>query len=259
MARMLTQSFQKHIWLTWILTLRELKGRYKTATLGFLWAFINPLLQLLVLSLVFSIFLKVEVPNYPIFLLSGILPWTYFSSALTQGTSSLINSRDIIKKTFFPRQVIPLSAVAAAFINFVLSLILFLILALLLTPQISINILFILLASILQTALIVGVVLITSSLEIYYRDVSFIMQAVILVWFYLTPIIYPFSFVPENYSTFYMLNPMVGITSIFRAAFLGTTYINTTAILISLTEAFILMTLGWWTFKKRQRFFPDWA
>jgi len=256
---MFTQSFQKHAWLTWVLTLRELKGRYKTATLGFLWAFVNPLLQLLVLSLVFSIFLKVQVPNYPIFLLSGILPWTYFSSALTQGTSSLINSRDIIKKTFFPRQVIPLSSVAAALINFVLSLILFLILVLILTPQISVNILFILIAVTLQTALIVGIVLITSSLEIYYRDVSFIVQAAILVWFYLTPIIYPLSFVPEKYSTFYMLNPMVGIASVFRAAFLGSSYINTTAVIISLTETVILLILGFRIFNKRQRFFPDWV
>ena len=98
---MSTKGYAKYVWLAWILTLRELKGRYKTAVLGFMWAFVNPLIQLLVLGLVFSIFLKVQVPNYPVFLLSGLLPWTFFSSALTQGTSSLINNRDIIKN-FFP-------------------------------------------------------------------------------------------------------------------------------------------------------------
>ncbi|OGM02045.1 hypothetical protein A2115_02575 [Candidatus Woesebacteria bacterium GWA1_41_8] len=256
---MSTKGYAKYVWLAWILTLRELKGRYKTAVLGFMWAFVNPLIQLLVLGLVFSIFLKVQVPNYPVFLLSGLLPWTFFSSALTQGTSSLINNRDIIKKTFFPRQVIPISTVAASLINFLVTLIIFLILIILISLPVSFNPLFIILALFLLITLTLGLILTTSSLEIYYRDVSFIVQALVLVWFYLTPVIYPLSFVPEKYLAIYKLNPMVGIVSLFRGGFLGTSQLSLDAVLISAAEAVSLLIFGLWIFKKRQIYFPDWV
>ena len=108
-----------------MLTVKELKARYKSTYFGFLWAFINPLLQMIILSIVFKFFFRIQVENYSIFLFSGLLPWMFFSLSLTSGTSTLIDNRDILKKVVFPREILPLSAISANFVNFAASMVIF--------------------------------------------------------------------------------------------------------------------------------------
>jgi len=244
--------------LTIALTIKELKSKYKSATLGFLWILINPLLQMAVLTLVFSIFLKIDVKNYPLFVFSGLLPWMFFSLSLQAGTSSLITNRDLIKKTVFPRYLLPTSSVLAHLFTFVLALLLLIVFVVVMfgiTPLLFLLIPIIL----LQTILAISIVLLLSSLDVYYRDVSFILQAVLMIWFYITPILYPMTLVPKNFLFFYQLNPMVGIITAFQSIFLNTNIMSFTPLLISITETAILLPIGFFVFKKRSKYFADWV
>ena len=252
------RSLRNFFWLLYILTLRELKGRYKSAALGFAWAFINPLLFLLVLSVVFSLFIKIDIENYQFFLLSGILPWTFFAAAISSGTSSLVNNRELIKKTYFRREAIPLASVLASLLNFLISLLIFIGFFIILKFSISSGAYLLPLAILLEAILITGIVLLTSSLDIYYRDVTFIISAAVLIWFYLTPIFYPINFVPEKFLFAYKLNPMVGIISLYRTLLLGANYFDIEAILISVAETFVFIIIGFAVFKKREKYFADW-
>lgn len=252
------RSLRNFSWLLYTLTLRELKGRYKSASLGFAWAFINPLLSMLVLSIVFSLFIKIDIENYQAFLLSGILPWTFFATSLSSGTSSLVNNRELIKKTYFRREAIPLASILASLLNFLVSILIFLGLFIILKFPISSGTFLLPLAILMEVTLIIGIVLLTSSLDIYYRDVTFIISAAVLIWFYLTPIFYPITIVPERFLFVYKLNPMVGIISLYRTLLLGTNYFDIGAILISLVETLIFIFIGYLTFKKREKYFADW-
>ncbi|MCX6758084.1 MAG: ABC transporter permease, partial [Candidatus Nealsonbacteria bacterium] len=205
--------------LLFALTTKELKTRYKSAFLGFLWAFLNPLLQMAVLSIVFMFIVRIPVKNYPLFLFCGLLPWTFFSQSLISGTGSLTANRDLIKKSAFPREILPLSVILSNLINLILSLAI-LLPAILIFANISWPLILLPFAILLHVIFTVGIVLIASSLDIYYRDVSFIIQALTMAWFYLTPVIYPLSMVPQRFAGLYAANPMAGITSLYRFALL---------------------------------------
>jgi ABC-2 type transport system permease protein len=213
---------------------------------------------MIILTLVFSIFLKIEVENYPLFVFSGLLPWMFFSLSLQSGISSLIANRDLIKKVNFPRELLPMSSVFAHLFTFCLVLVL-LTAFVVVTLGPSFLLLFLIPVIVLETILIISIVLLLSSLDIYYRDVSFVLQAMLTVWFYATPILYPIEFVPEKYFAFYILNPMVGITTSFQSIFLHTNVATFTPILISAVETAILLPIGFFVFKKRSKYFADWV
>lgn len=242
--------------LTILLTIKELKSKYTSATLGFLWIFINPLIQMIVLTIVFSIFLKINVENYPLFVFSGLLPWMFFSLSLHAGTSSLIANRDLIKKVNFPRELLPISSVFAHLFTFCLSLVL-LVAFVTIIFGISFSLFLLIPIILLQTILAIALVLLFSSLDIYYRDVSFALSALTIVWFYATPILYPIDFVPKEYFPFYILNPMVGIITSFQSIFLNTS-VSFVPILISATETVVLFPISFFIFKKRSKYFADW-
>lgn len=243
--------------LTVALVVKELKSKYKSATFGFLWILINPLLQMIVLTIVFSIFLKINIKNYPLFVFSGLLPWMFFSLSLQSGTSSLIANRDLIKKLNFPRELLPISSVLAHLSTFILAMVL---LALFVGVVFGLKFSFFLLIPViaLMSILAIGITLLLSSFDIYYRDVSFILQSALLVWFYITPILYPTALVPENFLALYNLNPMVGIITVFQSIFLKTNIVDWGALTISVFETMILLLVGFFVFKKRSKYFADW-
>ncbi len=218
--------FQKRD-LVYSLAVKDFKVRYRNATLGFLWMLLNPVLQMLVLSLVFSFIVRipVDVP-FPIFLLCGLLPWNFMSMTLGVGASSLVNERNLVKKVYFPREIIPMAVTLGHFINFLIALILFMPVPLFLLKSWSWN-LFLLPYPILL--LVVFTVSITSLATIgdsFFRDTRFIVEALIMIWFYATPIFYPLSFlftlegvVPFWAMPFIQLirfNPMAVIITMFR-------------------------------------------
>lgn len=243
--------------LTVALVVKELKSKYKSAMFGFLWILINPLLQMIVLTVVFSIFIKININNYPLFVFSGLLPWMFFSLSLQSGTSSLVANRDLIKKLNFPRELLPVSSVLAHLSTFILATVL---LALFVGVVFGVTFSFFLLIPVivLMALLAIGITLLLSSFDIYYRDVSFILQSALLVWFYITPILYPTALVPENFLFFYNLNPMVGIITGFQAIFLNTN-IPWNALIISVFEEMVLLLIGLFVFKVRSKYFADWV
>lgn len=244
--------------LTFALASKELKSKYKSTTFGFLWIFVNPLLQMFVLTIVFSFIIKIQVDNYPLFVFSGLLPWMFFSLSVQSGTSSLIANRDLIKKVPFPREIVPISSVIAHLFMFVLSLAL-LVIFVVTTSGLLFLLLFLIPILFLITLLAISISLLLSSLDVYYRDVSFMLQAILIPWFYLTPIVYPISLVPKQFLDIYQVNPMVGITTAFQAIFLKANITDWSALVVSVIETMILLPIGFFVFKKRSKYFADWV
>jgi len=244
--------------LTFALASKELKSKYKSTAFGFLWIVINPLLQMLVLTIVFSFIIKIQIDNYPLFVFSGLLPWMFFSLSVQAGTSSLIANRDLIKKVPFPREILPISSVVAHLFIFVLSLIL-LVMFVIIAAGLWFSLLFLIPLVVLVALFAISLSLLLSSLDVYYRDVSFMLQAILVPWFYLTPILYPISFVPKLFLGFYQLNPMVGIITAFQSIFLGENMVAWSALGVSVLETVILLVVGFFVFKKRSKYFADWV
>lgn len=244
--------------LTLSLVNKDIKSKYKSATLGFLWIIINPLLQMIVLTVVFSIFLKIEVKNYPLFVFSGLLPWTFFALSLQSGTSSLIANRDLIKKTNFPRYLLPVSSVLAHLFTFLLALLLLILFVIIIFCS-DLSLILLIPIILLQTILSISIALFLSSLDIYYRDVSFILQTVIMIWFYITPIFYPVTLVPKDFLFFYNLNPMVGIINAFQSIFLHRSITDWNSVAVSAIETMILLPISIFVFSKRSKYFADWV
>lgn len=201
---------------------RNLKLRYKGSLLGFVWSFLTPLLQMLVYVVVFSVILRVETDYpFPIFLLSGLLPWIFFQTSLMLASGAVIENANLIKKTYFPREVIPFSSVAANLVNFAISLtLLFIFLAyyriplrpglLLLPAVIAIHLL-----------LTLGLALAVSCLTVFFRDIQHMLEVALLLWMFASPIVYPIKgYVGPELLPYYRLNPMVEIVELYRSALL---------------------------------------
>ena len=202
------------------LVVRDLKARYRGSTLGLLWTLLNPLLHMAIYSLVFSVYIRNEMQRYPAFLLCGILPWTWLSSALFLGTTAIIEGGSMLKKVFFPPQVLPTVTVISTFINFLLSLPLLFGMLLLFGVTFGWSLLALPLVMVAQFALTLGLTLIISAVSVRYRDIPPILGHVLTFWFFLTPIIYPVSSVPEQFRALLSLNPVTPFFVAYQEALL---------------------------------------
>ncbi len=196
---------------------KELRGRYKGSVLGFLWTFVNPLLQLLVYTMVFSVIMKNGIEKYYIFLFVGLVPWIFFSTSVTGGSSSVISSKDLIKKIYFPREVLPISTVTSNFVNMLLTFLV--VFAVLLITGFGFNfiaICYLPIIMIVEYLLAIGFALIASALTVYFRDLEYILGIITMAWVYLTPVMYSADVVPEKLRAFLNLNPMAPIIIAYR-------------------------------------------
>jgi lipopolysaccharide transport system permease protein len=206
--RTIFQEMIRYRGLIQILVVRDLKARYRGSTLGLMWTLLNPLLHMAIYALVFSVYIRNEMERYPAFLLCGILPWTWLSSTLFLGTTTIIEGGSMLKKVFFPPQILPTVTVIATFINFLLSLPLLFGVLLLFGVTFGWSLLALPLIMTAQFALTLGLTLIISAVSVRYRDIPPILGHVLTFWFFLTPIIYPVSSVPERFRTLLALNPV---------------------------------------------------
>jgi lipopolysaccharide transport system permease protein len=239
---------------------RDIKSRYSQTVLGAGWAVIQPVLSMVVFSIIFGRFARVPsdgVP-YPVFSLAALVPWAYFSSALTGSSNSLVISRSLLTKVYFPRLMIPASPVLAALVDFGIA---FLVLLLVLgwygiLPQLqALWMLPPLLAIVSLTAMGAGSWL--AALNVQYRDVRHLSPFLVQIWMYASPIVYSISLVPEGYRTIYALNPLVGGIGGFRAALLGTTPPTWTQLGLSVLGATIVFVAGTLYFRRTERVFAD--
>lgn len=251
------------------MTLKEVRARYKHALLGFLWMVLNPLLQMLVIGFVFQFFLPVTVDNYFVFLFTGLLPWNFFSLTVTKNTQVIVFERYLIKKASFPREVIPLSIVLSNAFHLIVSLLILFLIVLIfgffqIIPEFSFT--DYLLRMLLLVPLLVwlisfvsGLSLLFSALNVRFRDVNFIIRAIVPLWFYATPIVYTLDLLPKNMQLILFLNPMTGIITLFQFIFANISIKYLGMLIIDLFISVALSILGWVIFKKESPFFEDWV
>src|SRR5437764_243350 len=226
-----------HRELLYFLTWRDLKVRYKQTALGVLWVILQPLLTMLVFTLLFGRLAGFDertggIP-YPIFAFAGLLPWTFFSTAITNSGNSLVGSAHLITKIYFPRMIIPAAAVAAGLVDFALS---FTILAALMVYYgvgVTWGLLLLPVLMILVTLLALGVGMLLSALNVKYRDIRQVLPFMVQIWMFLSPVIYPSALVPGKWRWVFALNPMTGIIEGFRAALFGRTQIEWNILAVS--------------------------
>ncbi|MBQ8928616.1 MAG: ABC transporter permease [Oscillospiraceae bacterium] len=237
---------------------KDLRGRYKGSVLGFLWTFINPLFQLIVYTIVFSYILKSGIDKYYLYLFVALIPWIFFSSSITGGASSIIAQKDLVKKIYFPRQVIPISYVTSCFVNMLLCFIVIFIVVL--VSGIGMNFLAVLclpVIMIVEYIMALGMALLSSAVTVYFKDLEHILGIVSMAWMYLTPIMYDKSIVPEQVQPIFNINPMTHVIECYRAVL----YEKSIPQLSSLLSAFLLgvlfLVLGWVVFNRLQKHFAE--
>jgi lipopolysaccharide transport system permease protein len=246
--------------LLYFLVWRDLKVRYAQTVMGAAWAIIQPLLTMVVFTIIFGMFAKVPsdgVP-YPVFSLAALVPWTYFSVAFSTSSASLVTNTNLITKIYFPRLVIPLAPVAAGLVDFAIALVILAAAMLLygIAPSpVAIVVIPLLIAIMAVAAAGVGCLL--AALNIQFRDVKYITPFLIQTWMYASPIVYPMSLVPERFRPFYMLNPMAGVIEGFRAVLLGTGPIPWMAIGIAAGVSALVFLAGVYYFRRTERLFAD--
>src|SRR2546421_6217875 len=217
----------KDLWvyreLLYFLTWRDIKVRYKQTLLGASWAIIQPLFTMLLFTLFFGKLAHVPsdgVP-YPIFAYAGLLPWTFFSNAVTNSGNSLVGSSNLITKVYFPRMIIPGAAVGAGLVDFAIAFIILVVLMIYYGVALTWSIVMLPVLIILLTLLAIGVGMWTSALNVKYRDIRYALPFVIQLWLFASPIIYPATMVPERWRWALALNPLTGIIQGFRASLFG--------------------------------------
>jgi len=204
--------------LIWALALKELKLRYKRSVLGFLWALLNPALMMAVLTLVFSTILRFGIPHYAIFLLSVLLPWTFFSQSLSYAVDCVVGNGELIKKVSVPKLVFPVAAVVSNIINLLLSFVPMALLVLAMRHPFYGTWLYLPVPILALVLFTLGMTCLFATANVFYRDVSHILQVVLSAWFYFTPIIYALDFVPPRLQWLFKLNPIIYVINGFRLA-----------------------------------------
>ena len=241
------------------LTLREIKARYKQSFLGFFWIILNPFFQMLIMSFVFSKIMKVSslgVP-YPIYLYAGLLPWIFFTSGLSSATNIFVSDASLIKKIYFPRQILVIATLLAKVFDFFLSLIIFFVLMLFFRVPITFFTLFFIPIFLVQFLFTYALGLILASFNLYYRDVQYLLNLVISLWFYLTPVIYSVEFFPAKYRVIFQLNPMAVFINAYRQVLLGGNFPKWESLAVGLVISVIFFWLANKIFSKLEKNFAD--
>jgi len=245
--------------LLYFLIWRDVKVRYKQTALGAAWAVIQPFFMMVVFSLFFGRLAKVPSDGipYPVFTFCALLPWQLFANALTESSNSLVGNQNLITKVYFPRLVVPISAVLGGLVDFVIAFVILLGMMLYygIVPGWAIVTLpgFILLA--LLTALGVGLWL--SALNVQYRDVRYTIGFLVQLWLFLTPVAYPSSIVPEKWRPLYGLNPMAGVVEGFRWALLGKSQPPGAMLWVSVAVVIVILFGGLYYFRRMEQQFAD--
>ena len=236
---------------------KEVKIKYKSAVLGRLWSLLNPLLLMLVFSVVFTVIFRVRINNFPVFLLCALLPWFYLSFSLTSATTSIVDNASLIKKAYFPHEVIPLSIVIANLFNFLISLVLLFIFLFFYSIYPSLSWFYLPLVVLLQSIFVLGLCLLSSALHTMFRDVKYILELMLLVWFYATPIFYPLSFVPENIRPFFLLNPLTVFINLYREILLQGKMPESGLLFLAFALSIAFYAIGIAVFTAKKKNFAD--
>lgn len=237
---------------------RDLKGRYKGSILGFFWTFLNPLLQLIVYTVVFSVILRSDIEEYYLFLFVALVPWIFFSTSVSGGAGCILAQQNMIKKIYFPREVIPISFVTSQFVNMLLSLLV--VLAVIFLSGHGINwgaILYLPVIMLVEYVLALGVAMITSAVTVYIRDLEYLLGIITMAWQFLTPIMYSMEIVPESVLPIFNLNPMTPIIIAYRDILYGKKPPEISTLMHATLLGILLLCVGCLVFKELKRHFAE--
>jgi lipopolysaccharide transport system permease protein len=252
----------KQLWayreLLYFLIWRDLKVRYKQTALGAAWAIIQPFFTMIIFTLFFGNLAHVPSDNipYPVFVYAGLLIWTFFSNAVSNSGNSLVGNQNLLTKVYFPRVIIPTATVGAGLVDFVIAFVILIGMMLYYRVSVTWTVLLVPAIVLFTTLLSLAVGLWVSALNVKYRDVRFALPFLIQVWMFLSPVIYPSSFVPANWRWLLMLNPLTGLIDNFRAVLFAQT-INWTSLSVSVGITLALVVYAAYLFKQMERTFAD--
>jgi ABC-2 type transport system permease protein len=237
---------------------RDLKGRYKGSALGFLWTFLNPLLQLAVYTMVFSVIMRAGIKDYYLFLFVALVPWIFFSTSLSGGASCIWAQQDMVKKIYFPREVLPVSYVTSQFVNMLLSFIV--IFGVLIFSGHAINLIAILylpIIMVVEFVLALGVAMLTSAITVYFRDMEYILGIVAMAWQFLTPVMYAIDMAPEKVRFIFHLNPMTPVIEAYRDILYYGRVPELNTLFSAVIIGVMVLVTGWFTFHRLQKHFVE--
>lgn len=238
---------------------RIIRARYQQSILGGLWAILQPLATVLIFTLVFSFLLKVDTGNIPyiIFSYTAMVPWLFFSTSITDMVDSIVSNMNLVSKIFFPREILVISALLARFVDFLIAFVILIFLIIIYKLPVDIlTWLFLPVLLLVQIALALGIGLIAGAMNAFFRDIKHVFALVMQLWLYATPIIYPVTIVPEQFRSWYYLNPMVGIIEGYRAILLHGD-LPGNSFLFSIVISLIILVIGFSFFKKVEVQFAD--
>jgi len=236
---------------------KEIRGKYKNSFLGVIWSFLNPLLQIIVYALVFQLILKNPQENYAIFICCGLIPWTFFSSAISRSAFTMVENGNIIKKVYFPREILPISIVTSEAVNFLISTIIIIAFVIFGGLGISKYIIFYPLVLLAQYLLLIAIGLIVSSISVYVRDLQHLIGVALQLLFYATPIVYAADTIPENFRWILNFNPMTYIITAYRDMFYNQEMIDIVPLLLLIAGSIIACIIGYLIFNKLQKGFAE--
>ena len=261
----------KDLWLhrelLWNMTVKELKVKYKRSVLGFVWSFMNPVIMLAVFSLVFTLLVKNNMQWFSVFLMSGLLPWMFFVNSLMQSVGSIVNNPGLVKKVYFPREVLPLAAVGANIFHFLMQMLVFFVFLLILRWHFSPYLALFPLVMLVEVCFATGMALFVSAANVYLRDVQHFVELATMAWFWITPIVYPMSLLMgkfEKYVPLYLLNPMANIVLMWQYIIYNpnhygpeAAYISFWGVLGTSVGSVLILVIGYYFFAKTERGFAE--
>jgi lipopolysaccharide transport system permease protein len=257
MFRNLRELYQ-HRGLLLSLTQRELKARYRGSVLGFLWTFLNPTLQMLVYTLLFSVYMRQQIEHYTYFMFIGLLPWIWFSSSVSGGASSISDRRDLLTKVRFPAQVLPASVVATNFCNFLLSMPLLIVLGLFLGRWPTWHIVAFPLVVLTQLCVTLALAYLVSAINVTFRDLQQLVTNLLMMWFFITPIFYRATTIPEEFRAVMVLgNPMAVIVLSYQSIFYDHELPAMGPLAMWLGIALVLLSVASVIFERRREEFAE--
>lgn len=243
------------------LALRDLKAKYRQATGGFGWMLVRPLVQMMIFVFIFGVVFKVKIEKYPLFLLSGLFSWSFLHSSLDGAVNSIINNANLVKKAYFPREILPISIILGNLVNFLFSLAVLSLFSLFFKVQLYSALIWLPTVILTQIILTMGLAFLVSGLNTCFREAQFIMDTLILVWFYATPVVYSLDMVkmalPPNLVKFYLLNPITGIILGYQNIFVYGLSPDLGLLLNSFFVSFACFILGFFIFRHYEGVFVD--
>lgn len=236
---------------------KEFRGKYKKSFLGVLWSFLNPLFQLLVYALVFPFILRNNIDNYTVFLIVALIPWTFFNMTVLQSAASVVANGGIIKKVFFPREILPISTATSNLLNFLITSIMVIIAVIISGIGIGESIIALPIIIIMQYILQLGLAFILSSITVYIRDVEYLLNVFMMLMFYMTPIVYSQDMIPTRFLSLFKLNPMFHIINFYREILYYKQIPNMSSVILLFGACILILIVGYSIFRKLEKRFAE--